>query len=559
MSCQNCVPSRGLRAAAAAGWLVSVWVVLFWQLGYSTFWDPDEAHYAESTREMLESGEWLAPLYNGQPFFDKPALFHALQMASFTAFGATELAARLVPAFSAIGLMLVVAWLGRQLFDVHVGRTGALMFLVLPATFALTRYAILDMTFTLFLFSGAACIVVSALRERPRLQYPGYVLLGIAVLTKGPLALVLAGLSMLIALIVVPAARPSLLRLRWVIGLVIALGVAAPWFVYMWFRFGDAFVEGYALRENFWLYARPMYGNQPSYFFYTRTMFVALLPWTGLLVGRIFDAARGVRLDLGERLLWCWTLTILLFFSFSQFKLDHYIFPAAPALCLLCARAWESARSEPASTGARVGARSIGPLLVVAGAVVWLLLDRVPLTISKSIVLLPLSLILGGLASIVRVVRWRSTVPPMPLFPTATLVVIYAVVIAVALPAFEAAKPIGRLARVVAEQASDADGVAMFRLNRWSGSWRYYVHRHTVNLQTHEDLRAFFSGQGRHYCAMPRREFEELRRAGAQVRVLYEGEGLFTTTGRNLRAGTAARRERFVVVTDDQSVNESGI
>src|SRR3954467_12464973 len=98
-----------------AGWTGVCWVVFGWRLGYPSFWDPDEATYAETSREMLAAHNWLVPLYDGQTFFDKPPLFFMLQMASFSVFGATELAARLVPAVSAIALLLVVGWFGSRL------------------------------------------------------------------------------------------------------------------------------------------------------------------------------------------------------------------------------------------------------------------------------------------------------------------------------------------------------------------------------------------------------------------------------------------------------------
>jgi 4-amino-4-deoxy-L-arabinose transferase len=53
-------------------WSVAVFVVLFWRLGQPTLWDPDEAYYGEASRELLATGDWLAPFYNEQPFFDKP-------------------------------------------------------------------------------------------------------------------------------------------------------------------------------------------------------------------------------------------------------------------------------------------------------------------------------------------------------------------------------------------------------------------------------------------------------------------------------------------------------
>src|SRR5436189_6036199 len=98
-----------------------IFVVLFWRLGVPTFWDPDEAHYAETTRELIATGDWLAPYYNQEPFFDKPILFHLLQAAAMWLFGATEFAARLVPALAALALILTTYWLGLVLCSAEVG------------------------------------------------------------------------------------------------------------------------------------------------------------------------------------------------------------------------------------------------------------------------------------------------------------------------------------------------------------------------------------------------------------------------------------------------------
>jgi 4-amino-4-deoxy-L-arabinose transferase-like glycosyltransferase len=533
-------------------------VVLAWRLGYPSFWDPDEATYAQITREMLAARNWVVPTYDGQPFFDKPPLFYSLQMTSFAVVGPTELAARAVPALSALALIAVVAWLGRRLFTRDVGRNGALMFAVLPATFALSSYAILDMTFTLFLFAGAAMVTVAALTERTRLQYPGYALLALAVLTKGPLALVLAGLAFLLSLVLAPEARAPLLRLRWGLGLMIIAAVSAPWFVYMWHRFGDAFVSGYALKENLWLYARPLYGAQPSYFFYPKVMAIGLLPWTPLLAGRLVDAFRGFTITTAERLLWAWALAVIAFFTFSSFKLDHYVFPAAPALCLLCARAWEEARkaSRP-PVGIIAGIVAIPVLLLVAGTVMIPGLDRVPLALPPAARLLPIALISAGLAMLGQIGRrWRPS--SVPYAPIAALLATYAIVITIGLPAFEQMKPTRRLARLVAMTAMPGDHVAMFRLNRWAGSWRFYVGRHSDNLQTTADVERFFASPGRHYCAMLRHDYDLLTAAGMPLRIIHEETGLFTTTGRTLRAGRAARREGFIVVTDERESKSAG-
>src|SRR5215831_12227443 len=187
-----------LRIAAV---LALLFVVLFWQLGSASFWDPDEAIYAESSREMLRTGDWLAPHYNEQAFFDKPILFYWLQAAGMAVAGQNELGARLAPAIAAVALVATTAWLGTTLISFEVGFVAALLLAASPPVFALAHYAILDMTFTALLFGGVSLLAVSALRDRPHMQWPGYVLIGLSVLTKGPLALALCGLTFVLALI----------------------------------------------------------------------------------------------------------------------------------------------------------------------------------------------------------------------------------------------------------------------------------------------------------------------------------------------------------------------
>ena len=301
-----------------------IFVVLVWRLGTPTFWDPDEAHYAETTREMIATGDWSAPFYNEQPFFDKPVLFHQLQATAMQLVSDPEAGARLVPALAALVLVAITVWFGAVMLSGDAAIVAGLILMACPGLFGLARYAILDTLFTMFTFGGAACLAVAALRDRPRLQWVGYVAIALGVQVKGPIALVLCGLTMLILMAVSADLRRRLLRLRWVLGLVIIAAVSAPWFIYMYLRFKDGFVNGYVLDENVRLFAGARFGNQPGYGFYFQILAAALLPWTGLLVGRLVDDVRALRrgeqLDAVEIVLWSWTLAIVGFFTLSTFK-----------------------------------------------------------------------------------------------------------------------------------------------------------------------------------------------------------------------------------------------
>jgi hypothetical protein len=114
-----------------------IFIVLFWRLGTPTFWDPDEAHYAETSREMIATSDWSAPFYNEEPFFDKPVLFHQLQGTAMRLTGDPEFGARLVPALAALGLLGITVWFGTVMLSREVGIVAGLMLAACPGVFGL--------------------------------------------------------------------------------------------------------------------------------------------------------------------------------------------------------------------------------------------------------------------------------------------------------------------------------------------------------------------------------------------------------------------------------------
>ncbi len=517
-----------VRVCAVAALL---FIVLFWRLGVPTYWDPDEAHYAETSREVLRTGDWLAPYYNEQPFFDKPMLFHWIQASAMALAGETEFGARLGPALGALALIAVTGWLGATLVSSEVGLVAALVLAASPSVFALARYAILDTVFTAFLFGGASLVTVAALKDRPRLQWGGYVLIAGAVMTKGPLALVLCGLAFGLALMVSAELRRRLLALRIFTGLIIVLVLSAPWFVYMWLRFRQDFITGYVLDENIKLYAANRFGGRWDPWFYFRVLAGGLLPWTGLLIGRLFDDGRTLirdkTIDPLEALLWCWIVAIVGFFSLSRFKLDHYVFPAAPALSLLCALAWGEVRAHTLSrlsAGVRFGFQTVGPILVLIGAG-------------------------GGYFMIARLeLPAAAIIVPVVMLMAAACTVTYAGVIIWVLPALEQHKVVPDVARWVAQHAPATNRVGLYRLNRWSNAFRFYVDRHATHLESAADAKRFFEQPYSFYCVMLGPVYDEFVAQGIPLEVVYERDGMWATSGRALWRRRIPPT-RFVVVS----------
>src|SRR6202022_4325915 len=97
-------------------------------------------------------------------------------------------------------------------------------------------------------------------------------------------ALPLSGLTLLALITCSAALRRRLLGLRWALGLLLIVAVAAPWFFYMYLRFRQDFVNGYVLDEHVRLFAASRFANQPGYGFYFQILAAGMLPWTALLI-----------------------------------------------------------------------------------------------------------------------------------------------------------------------------------------------------------------------------------------------------------------------------------
>ncbi len=550
--------SAGWRRRLA--WGVIAWVVVFWRLGYNTLQDPDEAHYAELTREMLHSGNWLVPLLDGKPFIDKPVLFHWLQGASVFLLGQTEFAARLPSALAAIGLIAIVRWAGVALLGLEAGEWGAFMFATIPATFALSSLALFDMVFTLFLFGSVACLLVAAKERRAGVETAGYALLTLAVMTKGPVALALVSL-LIGAALVGRRTRARVGNLHWKLGLPLVALAASPWFVWMYLTFGTEFIHDYILAGNLWYLTQPFEfsSRAVNHTYYARAFAGAFFPWSALVLGRAIDAIAACRhpgsRDLegredgvDEALLWIWIVVVIGFFSAARFKLDHYIYPAAPACCLVAALAWRDAsRLTEGTWGTRAAFYAIAGFLVIAGAFGGVILFDLNLDLPEVAVLLPNLLLVGGAALLFQAYRAGWRVPANAAVLVAMLVGVYALLVVVGFPVLEQTRPTAAVARRLQQVAAPTTPVGLYKLDRWRASVRYYLGRPVTPLETFDEVRNFLSAKQPVYVVMIRREYDTLLRQGMPVHMIMRRRAVVGTVGHVLRK---QRWGDLVVVTN---------
>ncbi|HNQ87479.1 MAG TPA: glycosyltransferase family 39 protein [Verrucomicrobiota bacterium] len=172
-------------------WLVLAALVLlssFALLGSRGLNEPDEGRYAEISREMLASGEWMIPTLHGFPHLQKPPVIYWLVAGAYGLWGRTEWAARFPCALAALGTAWLTFLMGRWAF----GRRAAVAATVCLATslgfFALARTLTPDMVFTFWITAAMAAFVRWTRRPQARgWIWLFFVTLGVGFMTKGPL------------------------------------------------------------------------------------------------------------------------------------------------------------------------------------------------------------------------------------------------------------------------------------------------------------------------------------------------------------------------------------
>ena len=180
------------------GFLVLCCILFFYRLGVPGLTDPDEGRYAEIAREMLVLKDYLTPHLNFLPYLEKPPLVYWLTAVSLSLGGLNEWAARAIPALSALGGVLAVYWLTAKLWGSRTAFLAGMVTATSSGYFLLSHLLTLDMSLTCFMTWGIGLAYV-AVRNQARHYLPwAYLALGLAVLTKGPVGMVLPALIFLV-------------------------------------------------------------------------------------------------------------------------------------------------------------------------------------------------------------------------------------------------------------------------------------------------------------------------------------------------------------------------
>ena len=317
-------------------------IVWFANLDYRKLIKPDEGRYAELSREMAVSGDWVTPRLNGIKYFEKPPLQYWAGAAAISIFGASEWAVRLWSALTGV-LGVALAWYaGRRLMGPRAGLFAAtvlgssLMYVVVG------HLNTLDMGLTFFLFLALCAFLLAqhdqaSRRENAIWMHVAWAATAAAALSKGLVGVVIpAGTLVLYTLVQRDWQRWR--RLHLVTGTVLFLAVAAPWFVLVSSR-NPEFPWFFFVHEHFLRYTTQIHQRVEPWYYYIPLLIAGGLPWTVVMADAVWRSWRTEpgRIFQVRRFLLLWCAFVLIFFSASGSKLPPYILPVFPALALLCA------------------------------------------------------------------------------------------------------------------------------------------------------------------------------------------------------------------------------
>lgn len=553
---------RGAQALVLA--LASI--LLLARLGGIDLWAPDEPRYAQIAEEVraFERGPASAVLLtlNGHPYDQKPPLYFCLAALAGAAGGrVTETAARLPSALAGIALVaLVLAW-GSRLF----GRCAAALGGAILATAVLFPYMArrTQIDLVLALFESLALLGfwradrgIGSRRASLALLHAS---MGLAVLTKGPVGLLVP--SLVIVAYLVWERRPAALRAvfpPW--GLALSLLPGILWVALAIALAPQGFFEG-AVVEN--LYGRFFLGTSkanPWYFFFG-VFPLDFLPWSLLwpvvwIVGRreIFAPGAPDEPRRTWRFLLAWVVVTFVFFSISTGKRNLYLLPCYPAVALLCGdAAYRALRRLPALPRA-VGRSAAG--LAIAIGTAALAAAALPLFPGVDVPFAFAAAVIAALAAGAALwrgaaIRGKGALGQL----AAALVATFAVELSIftlLFPALDAQKSPRPLALAAAALSPPGTPIGVVEQSPVVGGIAYYSHRPVAEVAYADDLRGFFDGGGR-VAVIREQAFERVhgeQYAEIRARVRSGKRATLVVTPRTSIRGPAASAEAATMTAE---------
>lgn len=521
-SCSNpsAARSRPIVFLYCAVLLLLCSCILFINIGGWELYNPDEPRYAEVAREMMKTGNYIVPRLGSELYSKKPPLFFWLITLCALPLGDVDsFSARMPSAVAAIGVVLFTCLLGRMLFDPLTGFLAGLILFTGIEFFWLATRAHLDMTLTFWITLAQFLLYCGYARAQGsrRLYACAFFCTGLAVLTKGPVGIIIPLLT--ISLFLVFRREFSRFRdLKPGTGLLIAAGTTALWLVPACIMGGAEYSRDILFKETFGIIKNSFSHREPFYF-YVLHFPKDFLPWTLFIPAAALYFLRRRREGEPFTILFplVWFIGGFIFLSCISSKRNIYLLSLYPAAALMMAGFWCAAiRSGKAALHDQLANFIIAPLYLFFGSLVLcslVLFIAAPLKPAFAAFLQPAGTAVytilifaaaAGLAGIALTVK-RSSVFALFAMVIITMVGLFFCIVVKILPAIDEGKAMRSFFFNVEKAVPPGDTLTFYSIDY---SLFYFLSRDPVpEIKDYELLVKTIENSNRFFCLMQEKKY----------------------------------------------------
>jgi 4-amino-4-deoxy-L-arabinose transferase-like glycosyltransferase len=346
-------------------WMIFCFLVLSYKLGEVPPYHADENFYVESSLNMIESGDYITPVYHEKKRFAKPILYYWMVVTSYEIFGISLSSARLPSVLFGVLSIGLVFLLGVRLFNNRVGLLSAFILPSIYLHFQISRWSTTDMALSFFVLLALYFFVLLFQTNFQKVIYIYlfYFSLGLGFMVKGPPAILIPGLTAF-GFLVATKRKSWFLDMRIGRGFIILFILIVPWFAAMLGIHGNEFknhIVGNEIKNR-------LVHDTPFSFYYFFVLFRYQLPWSLFFIfaalkqfgflgfpskkrikftGRLnkwgANISSHIKLLFKERnesvlLCYIWILVCLILFTLLRVEHSRYMLPSGAAVAILTAK-----------------------------------------------------------------------------------------------------------------------------------------------------------------------------------------------------------------------------
>lgn len=311
--------------------LVAIWgsILFIPFIGLVHLFDWDEINFAEAAREMLVSGNYTQVQINFQPFWEKPPLFFWLQALSMKVFGVNEFASRFPNTIVGISALLFAYHVAKKYFNRSLAWIWVLCITGSFTPHLYYKSGIIDPLFNLFITAAIYQLFLISTSVETSIKNKSSALLGLfiglAILTKGPVALLVVLLCFFVFLI------SNKFQLFFTFYNVIICGittflVSSILFVFEIFKNDSTFISDF-IHYQINLFLNPVAGHGQPFWYHPLVLLLGCFPVSVFALNILFKR-KFSNTNLEQLLFFKWMQilfwVVLILFSIVETKIVHY-------------------------------------------------------------------------------------------------------------------------------------------------------------------------------------------------------------------------------------------